>query len=188
MNEQDNCLWFDGNLNAYLDGELDREAREKMNAHARSCPACGQKLETMTRLLTMCAELDEGLSVPLEAQSAWRKAIRAEAQGHARKRNVDGWTRGLGWIAVALTLLTVSTAVFNQGVTVPPFRSVQGQCRLRSARVTTLRSMGSSPVKTPRTAACSASRRTGHGPGPAGDRRFRRPAGQGGPPLSQPQH
>ena len=120
MNEQDNCLWFDGNLNAYLDGELDREARERMNEHARSCPECGQKLETTTRLLTMCAELDEGLSVPLAAQSAWRKAVRAEAQGRTKARSVGAWTRGLGWIAAALTLLTVSTAVFNQGVTVPP--------------------------------------------------------------------
>ena len=120
MNEQDNCRWFDLSLNAYLDGELDREARERVNEHARTCPACGQKLETMTRLLTMCAELDEGLSVPLAAQSAWRKAVRAEAQGRVRTRRVGAWTRGMGWIAAALTLLTVSTAMFNRGVTVPP--------------------------------------------------------------------
>ncbi len=120
MNEQESCRWFETNLNAYLDGELDREAREQMNAHARSCPACGQKLETMTRLLTMCAELDEGLVIPLETQSAWRKAVRAEAQGRKKARRVGAWTRGVGWIAAALTFLTVSTAVFNQSVTVSP--------------------------------------------------------------------
>lgn len=120
MNEKDTCRWFDKNLGAHLDGELDRESREKMNEHARTCPACGQKLETMTRLLTMCAELDEGLSVPLAAQSAWRKAVRAEAESRAKTRRVSAWTRGMGWIAAALTLLTVSTAVLNQGVSVPP--------------------------------------------------------------------
>ena len=120
MNEIDTCRWFDSNLNAYLDGELEREARERMNEHARTCPACGQKLETMTRLLTMCAELDEGLTVPLEAQAAWRKAVRTEAQSRVKARRVGAWTRGMGWIAAALTLLTVSTAVFNQGVSVPP--------------------------------------------------------------------
>lgn len=120
MNEQDTCRWFDRNLNAYLDGELDRETRERINEHARVCPACGQKLETMTRLLTMCAELDEGLSVPIAAQSAWRKAVRTEAESRVRTRRVGPWTRGMGWIAAALTLLTVSTAVFNQGGSVPP--------------------------------------------------------------------
>jgi hypothetical protein len=120
MNEQESCRWFDQNLNAYLDGELDREARERMNEHARSCPACGQKLETTTRLLTMCAELDEGLTAPLEAQAAWRKAVRAEAESHRRKRRTGAWTRSIGWIAAALTILTVSTAVFRQGVAVPP--------------------------------------------------------------------
>ena len=119
MSEHETCRWFESNLNAHLDGELDREARERMDEHARSCLACGQKLETMTRLLTMCAELDEGLTVPLDAQAAWRKAVRAEAQSRKKTRRVGAWTRGMGWIAAALTLLTVSTAVFNQGVTAP---------------------------------------------------------------------
>ncbi len=120
MNEQETCLWFESNLNAYLDGELDREARGRMDEHARSCPDCGQKLETMTRLLTMCAELDEGLAVPLSAQAAWREAIRAEAQSRGRTRRVGAWTRSMGWIAAALTLLTVSTALFGQDVIAPP--------------------------------------------------------------------
>jgi anti-sigma factor RsiW len=29
MNEQEKCRWFDSNLNAYLDGELDRETRDR---------------------------------------------------------------------------------------------------------------------------------------------------------------
>ncbi len=120
MNEQDKCRWFDSSLNAYLDGELDREARDKMNEHARGCPECGQKMETMTRLLTMCAELDEGLSVPLEAQAAWRKAIRSEGEGRRKMRRVSAWTRSAGWIAAALTLLVVSTAVLNPISGMPP--------------------------------------------------------------------
>jgi anti-sigma factor RsiW len=128
MNEQETCLWFESNLNAYLDGELDREARGRMDEHARSCPDCGQKLETMTRLLTMCAELDEGLAVPLSAQAAWREAIRAEAQSRGRTRRVGAWTRSMGWIAAALTLLTVSTALFGQDVIAPPAQvEVDGQ-------------------------------------------------------------
>jgi anti-sigma factor RsiW len=120
MNEQENCRWFDSNLNAYLDGELDRETRDRMNEHAKDCLVCGQKLETMTRLLTMCAEMDEGLTVPLEAQAAWRKAVRGEAEGRRKTRRVGAWTRGMGWIAAALTLLTVSTAMLRQGVTTAP--------------------------------------------------------------------
>ncbi len=120
MNEQEKCRWFDSNLNAYLDGELDRETRDRMNDHAKDCLVCGQKLETMTRLLTMCAEMDEGLTVPLEAQAAWRKAVRGDLENRKKARRVGAWTRGMGWIAAALTLLTVSTAMLRQGVTAPP--------------------------------------------------------------------
>jgi hypothetical protein len=42
----------------------------------------------MTRLLTMCAEMDEGLTVPLEAQAAWRKAVRATWRTGRRR---GGW-------------------------------------------------------------------------------------------------
>ncbi len=113
MNEQDTCRWFESNLNGYLDGELDREARERMNEHARLCPECGQKLETMTRLLTMCAELDEGLVIPPEVKAAWRRAVRREVPQRGRAHRVGAWTRSMGWIAAALTFLVVSTALFS---------------------------------------------------------------------------
>ena len=58
------CKYFGNHLDAYLDSELDRATRLKMELHADRCPECGEKLEYMTRLLIMCAEMDEGLSVP----------------------------------------------------------------------------------------------------------------------------
>jgi hypothetical protein len=124
MNDLNTCRWFDAHLNAYLDGELDREQRERINQHARTCPECGQKLETTTRLLTMCAELDEGLTVPLDAQAAWRAAVRKEAAGRKRTARISAWTKGAGWIAAALTLLVVSTHIMGSGGVVVPVRTL----------------------------------------------------------------
>lgn len=108
MNEQMTCKQFESLLDAYLDSELDQETRASMIRHADECPACGEKLETMTRLLTMCAELDEGLTVPLDCQAAWRNAVREEA---ARRRapRMGAWAKGLTAVAAALTVLVGST-------------------------------------------------------------------------------
>jgi hypothetical protein len=106
------CKYFGNHLDAYLDSELDRETRLKMELHADRCPECGEKLEYMTRLLIMCAEMDEGLSVPLEAQAAWRAAIRESKPTAPRKYPVARW---VGGIAAALVLLIGGTFTYRMG-------------------------------------------------------------------------
>ena len=116
MNNQVNCRFFEDHINAYLDSELDPETRSKMISHADACPDCGERLETMTRLLTMCAELDEGLTVPLEVQSAWRRAVREEAAQHQsqpRAKKGRGIRRTLGTVAAAAVLLVGGTFLYQ---------------------------------------------------------------------------
>lgn len=125
MKGQIDCKFFTEHLDDYLDSELDQETRQLMHQHAANCPPCGERLESMTRLLTMCAELDEGLAVPLEAQAAWRKAIRDEAAGRLKgpvKTSTRGarFRRWAGGIAAALILLVGGTFVYRLGGEMPP--------------------------------------------------------------------
>lgn len=112
MSGQMDCTKFKELLDVYLDSELDQEARTEMIRHADRCPECGERMESMTRLLTMCAELDEGLTVPLDCQASWRKAVWEEA---ARRRvpRMRAWMKGLAAVAAALTLLVGSTAAMR---------------------------------------------------------------------------
>lgn len=115
MTGQIDCKFFTEHLNAYLDSELDQSTRQEMHRHAANCPSCGERLESMTRLLTMCAEMDEGLAVPLEAQAAWRKAVREEAASRGRKVSGKGavFRRWTGGIAAALVLLVGGTFAYR---------------------------------------------------------------------------
>lgn len=122
MKKRVNCSFFQEHMNAYLDSELDQETRSAMISHADECPDCSERLETMTRLLMMCAELDEGLSVPLDVQSAWRHAIRREAAGKqvpsgrnagVRRRKPNGLVRAVSAVAAAAVLLAGGTVAYR---------------------------------------------------------------------------
>lgn len=108
MNEVMNCSRFEEQLNAYLDNELGVAARDAFAGHAKACPECAQKLEMASRLQQMCLELDEGLTIPLDVQAAWRKAIREEAAKN-RKSSARTWIRTLGAVAAVAVLLVGGT-------------------------------------------------------------------------------
>lgn len=130
MTGQIDCKFFTEHLDQYLDSELDQQTRGQMHRHAANCPSCGERLESMTRLLTMCAELDEGLTVPLEAQAAWCKAVRAEAAGQGqRKAGAKGamFRRWAGGIAAALVLLVGGTFAYRLGGEAPQQAASQTQ-------------------------------------------------------------
>lgn len=119
MSVRMNCELFQKNLNAFLDSELDEATRAAMIQHAADCPECGQQLDQMTRVLTMCAEMDEGLVMPLDGQTAWRNAIREEIQKKKRPK-ISAWTRSVGAIAAALVLLVSGTAYYRAQLPLSP--------------------------------------------------------------------
>ena len=109
-----NCTNFRANLDAYIDSELDRKTRRAMEEHAASCPECGALLNQAMEIVTRCAELNEGLTVPLECQAAWRRAVRAEAEAKdeakaqkrsSRRAGRNAWVRALSATAAVLVLL-----------------------------------------------------------------------------------
>ena len=103
-----NCETFKEKLNAYADGEMTPDERREMEAHAEECGECRAEMSRAEALNELCAELNEGLTVPLAAQAAWRQAVRAEAK-KKQSRATPAWTKGIGAVAAALVLLTTAT-------------------------------------------------------------------------------
>ena len=94
------CSEFEERLDAYIDGELDENARKEMQNHADSCEDCKQKLFSAEALKDALSHLDDNLSVPLEAQAAWRRGIAAEI----RRKKVSRWYKIAGAAAAAVIL------------------------------------------------------------------------------------
>ena len=115
-----NCTIFRENLDQYIDSTLSSEARTAMEKHASSCDECASLLNDSIRLATMCAELNEGLTVPLECQAGWRRAVREEAASRKSAR-ARGWMRALSAVAAVLVLCvavasqTDMSALFTAG-------------------------------------------------------------------------
>lgn len=109
MKQTMGCEQFRSSLDAYLDSELSPVQRAAFVEHARVCPECGEKLEFATRLMTMCAEMDEGVQMPLDGQAAWRKAVRSEASQQKKTVRLPAFVRGLSAAAAALLVLAGGT-------------------------------------------------------------------------------
>lgn len=81
-----NCSEFQKLLDAYIDGELDGVQRAEFEAHTAKCDSCAQALRAAEQLRDFLAHMNDELAVPLPAQAAWRKAVRAEARKRRMKR------------------------------------------------------------------------------------------------------
>lgn len=81
-----NCSEFMQLLDAYIDGELSANEREKFEEHAAQCAACRAQLEAAEQLRDFLSHMDDEAAVPLPAQAAWRSAVRAEAKRRRMKR------------------------------------------------------------------------------------------------------
>ena len=88
-------------LDAYIDGELSEEEARALVNHAKSCESCGRELEAAELLRDALAHMDEEVAVPLEAQAAWRGAVRTEARRRIGRR----WMRVACAAAAALVLV-----------------------------------------------------------------------------------
>lgn len=97
-------------LDAYIDGELPEEEARALIDHAKACESCGRELEAAEQLHNALAHMDEDISVPLEAQAAWRSAVRAEA----RRRGGRKWLR-VAYAAAAALVLVLGGSLMLKG-------------------------------------------------------------------------
>jgi len=95
-----NCEEFRLKLDAWVDGELTPAEMDAVLDHAKACEACMEELKAAQLLKETLAHMDDEISVPLQAQAAWRNAVRAES----RRKNARKWTRICSAAAAALVL------------------------------------------------------------------------------------
>lgn len=102
-------------LDAYIDGELPEDETRALLDHAQACAVCGRELKAAEILRESLLHMDDELAVPLEAQAAWRLAVRAEA----RKRNTRRLLR-MAYAAAALVLAVGGFAAFHSTLKTQP--------------------------------------------------------------------
>ena len=110
-----NCEQMRAMLDAYIDGELSEEEMRALRDHAAACEDCKRELEAAELLRDALAHMDDDVSVPLEAQAAWRKAVRAEAGKRSRRRVL----RVAYGLAAALVVAIGCTAVLRSDALKP---------------------------------------------------------------------
>lgn len=99
-------------LDAYVDGELSAQQERMLMEHAAECEACRKELDAAMMLRDVLKDMDEEVAVPLEAQAAWRRAVREEA----KKRTVRRWTRFACAAAAALVVAFGCTFALKDSV------------------------------------------------------------------------
>ncbi len=104
------CKEFLQLLDAFIDDELDAVQRKRMLEHADICESCARELNTARELSRMLAELDAEPVVPLAAQAAWRRAVKAESN----KRRLGGFYRAVSGIAAAFVLMVGTTFAMRE--------------------------------------------------------------------------
>ena len=104
-----NCEQMRAMLDAYIDGELSAEEMRALRDHAAACENCRSELEAAELVRDALAHMDDDVSVPLEAQAAWRNAVRAEAGKRSRRRVL----RVVYGLAAALVVAIGCTAVLR---------------------------------------------------------------------------
>ena len=95
------CKEFDELLDLLMDDALTEDQRRSVTAHAQACPECAGKLRSTMQLKALLSEMEPEAAIPLQAQAAWRGAVREEAARQSRRRRL----RWIGTAAAAVVVL-----------------------------------------------------------------------------------
>lgn len=106
-------------LDAYIDGELTEAQMQAISEHAKACEACREELAAARLLKDALTHMDDEITVPLQAQAAWRNAIRAEAAKQKKKK----WMRYATAVAAVLVLAFGVTIALDQPQQQPMMRA-----------------------------------------------------------------
>lgn len=119
MIEQMDCQTYRAHLDEWIDGELSAELVPSMEAHRDSCPECAEETRRALEAIELIRSLDAEVPVPLEAQVAWRSAVRSEARQRRRHRFSAGM-RAATSIAATFVLLAGCTLGFRSAGMLSP--------------------------------------------------------------------
>ena len=103
------CEEFRERLSELVDGELSDEQESRMYAHAEECAPCEELLRQTMRLVAELNQLEPSVPVPLEAQAAWRRAIRSERTQARGSGRIVRFSRAVAGVVAALLILCGAT-------------------------------------------------------------------------------
>lgn len=116
MGDEKMCQRFREMLDAYIDDELNKEEIAFMKAHAEKCADCAEELRLSDIIKNDVKGMDDDIVVPLEAQAAWRSAVRKEIGKKKFRRAYKALTS----VAAALVVLIGATFAMRSTGMLPP--------------------------------------------------------------------
>lgn len=116
MSGELNCTKFRELLDGYIDDMLSNEEIALMKAHAEKCDSCKEKLHLADIIKNDVKGMDDDIVVPLQAQAAWRNAVRKEIRVKKYKKVY----KALSGAAAAVVVLIGTTFAMRETGALPP--------------------------------------------------------------------
>lgn len=116
MSGEMNCEKFRELLDSYIDDMLINEEIALMKAHAEKCASCKEELRLSDIIKNEIKGMDDDIVVPLQAQAAWRNAVRKEI----RAKKVKKAYKAMSGVAAAVVVLIGTTFAMRETGALPP--------------------------------------------------------------------
>lgn len=116
MGDEMMCQKFRELIDDYIDDVLSYEERAFMKAHAEKCENCAEEMRLADIIKNEVKGMDNHIAVPLEAQAAWRSAVRKEIRNKKLKKAY----KAVGSIAAAFVVLVGATFAMRSTGALPP--------------------------------------------------------------------
>lgn len=116
MSGEMNCEKFRELLDSYIDDALTNEEIALMKAHAEKCDSCKEDLRLSDIIKDEVRGMDDDIVVPLQAQAAWRNAVRKEI----RAKKVKKAYKAMSGVAAAIVVLVGTTFAMRETGALPP--------------------------------------------------------------------
>lgn len=114
------CDKFEKELSAHLDGELDTDARAKLEKHLKQCPGCARQLDEMRRIQALRPQLEPPQPSDGQWQECWEGLSRQIAGPAGAPMRRVRWLRRIGVGAgIAVAAIALFAAVLYHSAPAP---------------------------------------------------------------------
>lgn len=106
------CSEINQFLDLLMDDAISDEQMQLLRTHGESCPDCAESIRAAFEMKEMFAQMEEEVDVPLAAQAAWRRAVKAEA---SRKKMNRFYTAAGSVAAIAVLAIGIGWGINMDG-------------------------------------------------------------------------
>lgn len=111
------CTEFNGMLDMLMDGALDDDQRQAMEAHGQECPECARAMRSTLQMKALFDQMEPEVDVPLKAQAEWRGAVK-EASKQRKQKRLRRWI-----VSAAAAVVVLAGAGLTLGLRGTPKQS-----------------------------------------------------------------